>query len=110
MAALSPEQVQQLYADIREVDRKYQHPRADFEVFMKHLLHILQVVGPEHAGIGADWDGGGGVTGPRTSVNCQGLPSGLWTRATQNRISPTYGAAICFASSTRRKGPRIQQQ
>ncbi|HGN1512471.1 dipeptidase (plasmid) [Pseudomonas nitroreducens] len=63
MAALSPEQVQQLYADIREVDRKYQHPRADFEVFMKHLLHILQVVGPEHVGIGADWDGGGGVTG-----------------------------------------------
>ena len=51
------------YADIREVDRKYQHPRADFEVFMKHLLHILQVVGPEHVGIGADWDGGGGVTG-----------------------------------------------
>lgn len=63
MAALSPEQVQQLYADIREVDRKYQHPRADFEVFMQHLLHILQVVGPEHVGIGADWDGGGGVTG-----------------------------------------------
>ncbi|HHH9558880.1 TPA: membrane dipeptidase [Pseudomonas aeruginosa] len=45
------------------VDRKYQHPRADFEVFMRHLLHILQVVGPEHVGIGADWDGGGGVTG-----------------------------------------------
>jgi membrane dipeptidase len=30
---------------------------------MRHLLHILKVAGPEHVGIGADWDGGGGVTG-----------------------------------------------
>jgi membrane dipeptidase len=30
---------------------------------MKHLLHALAVVGPDHVGIGADWDGGGGVTG-----------------------------------------------
>jgi membrane dipeptidase len=30
---------------------------------MKHLLHALEQVGPEHVGIGLDWDGGGGVTG-----------------------------------------------
>jgi membrane dipeptidase len=30
---------------------------------MKHVLHALEVVGPDHVGIGADWDGGGGVTG-----------------------------------------------
>ncbi|MCP1644894.1 microsomal dipeptidase-like Zn-dependent dipeptidase [Pseudomonas citronellolis] len=29
---------------------------------MRHLLQILEVVGPEHVGIGADRDGGG-VTG-----------------------------------------------
>jgi membrane dipeptidase len=27
------------------------------------MLHALEIVGPDHVGIGADWDGGGGVTG-----------------------------------------------
>jgi membrane dipeptidase len=27
------------------------------------VLHALEVAGPDHVGIGADWDGGGGVTG-----------------------------------------------
>jgi len=30
---------------------------------MAHLLHALKLVGPDHVGIGLDWDGGGGVTG-----------------------------------------------
>jgi membrane dipeptidase len=30
---------------------------------MKHLLHALEVAGVDHVGIGADMDGGGGVTG-----------------------------------------------
>ena len=30
---------------------------------MAHMLHALKLVGPEHVGVGADWDGGGGVTG-----------------------------------------------
>jgi membrane dipeptidase len=47
----------------REIDARYPVPRATFDDFMKHLLHALEVVGPEHVGIGADWDGGGGVVG-----------------------------------------------
>lgn len=35
----------------------------DFDDYMAHVLHILEVVGPEHVGFGADWDGGGGVHG-----------------------------------------------
>lgn len=45
------------------IDARHSVRKADFDDYMKHLLHILQVVGPEHVGIGADWDGGGGVTG-----------------------------------------------
>ena len=30
---------------------------------MRHLLHIIKVAGWEHVGLGADWDGGGGVAG-----------------------------------------------
>ncbi|MGC1332130.1 dipeptidase [Pseudomonas sp.] len=63
LAALSPEQSHTLYQDYHAIDAQYPQPKADLDVFMKHLLHILQVVGPEHVGIGADWDGGGGVTG-----------------------------------------------
>ncbi|MCU1723130.1 dipeptidase [Pseudomonas sp. 5P_5.1_Bac1] len=63
IAALSPEQARGLFAERAEIDRRYPQPRADLEVFMKHLLHVLEVVGPRHVGIGADWDGGGGVIG-----------------------------------------------
>jgi membrane dipeptidase len=45
------------------LNKTYPAPRATFDDFMKHVLHALKLVGPEHVGIGADWDGGGGVTG-----------------------------------------------
>ncbi|MDR0278273.1 MAG: dipeptidase [Paucimonas sp.] len=63
IAALGPEQARELFAERAAIDRRYPQPRADLDVFMKHLLHVLEVVGPRHVGIGADWDGGGGVTG-----------------------------------------------
>ena len=46
-----------------EVDARFPPVRATFEEFMASLLHTLKVVGPQHVGIGADWDGGGGVVG-----------------------------------------------
>lgn len=48
----------------RAVDGR--HPPADratFDDFMAHLLHALKLIGPDHVGIGLDWDGGGGVLG-----------------------------------------------
>jgi membrane dipeptidase len=45
------------------IDQQYPVPRADLDDYLRHLLHILEVAGPEHVGIGADWDGGGGVVG-----------------------------------------------
>ena len=44
------------------VDKQFPPVRASFEDFMDSLLHTLKVVGPKAVGIGADWDGGGGVT------------------------------------------------
>ena len=32
-----------------------------FEQYMASLLHCLKLVGPDHVGIGMDWDGGGGL-------------------------------------------------
>jgi membrane dipeptidase len=44
------------------VDKQFPPVRASFEDFMASLLHTLKVAGPKAVGIGADWDGGGGVT------------------------------------------------
>ena len=45
------------------LDVKYGIRKADFDDYMRHLLHIIKVAGWEHVGLGADWDGGGGVAG-----------------------------------------------
>ncbi len=46
-----------------EVFKRYPPPRSSFEKYVEHLLYVLELVGPDHVGIGADWDGGGGVDG-----------------------------------------------
>lgn len=45
------------------LDVKHKIRRADFDDYMRHLLHIIKVAGWQHVGLGADWDGGGGVSG-----------------------------------------------
>jgi membrane dipeptidase len=60
---LTPQQIQLWRREQAAIDREYPIPRANLDDYMRHLLHILRVAGPEHVGIGADWDGGGGVTG-----------------------------------------------
>jgi membrane dipeptidase len=60
---LTPAQMAEMRKERREFEKMYPVPLATFDDFMKHVLHTLKVVGPEHVGFGADWDGGGGVTG-----------------------------------------------
>ncbi len=60
---LTPQRAAQLAEQVRQIKAEYAMPEATFEDFMRHLLHVLKVAGPEHVGIGADWDGGGGVAG-----------------------------------------------
>lgn len=62
-ANMTPEQMKEMRVERAELDKKYPVPIATFDDFMKHVLHTLKVVGAEHVGFGADWDGGGGVTG-----------------------------------------------
>jgi membrane dipeptidase len=67
MDDLTPAQRAQVMGEVaagmKELDRRYPEPRADFETYMRHVTHALDLVGPEHVGVGCDWDGGGGVTG-----------------------------------------------
>lgn len=59
--ALTPERQAQFRGAWHALDEKYPVKRATLADFFTHLDHILDVVGPEHVGIGMDWDGGGGV-------------------------------------------------
>ena len=50
-------------AATKALNKQYPIPRATFDTYMTHVMHALDLVGPEHVGVGADWDGGGGVIG-----------------------------------------------
>jgi membrane dipeptidase len=60
---LAVDRVPAYLAERRAIEARYPVKRAAFDDYMAHLLHILKVAGVDHVGIGADWDGGGGVAG-----------------------------------------------
>ncbi len=77
-AKLSAEKRAELLAKRQEIDRLYPDTdRPSFDGFMKHMLHALEVVGPDHVGIGADWDGGGGVVGMEDVVDLPKITAAL---------------------------------
>jgi membrane dipeptidase len=67
MGELTPSQRTALMRDtasgIKALDARYPEPRATLDTYMQHVTHALDLVGPEHVGVGCDWDGGGGVAG-----------------------------------------------
>lgn len=77
-ARMSAEKRAELLKKRQEIDRLY--PETDkptFDDFMAHMLHALKVVGPDHVGIGADWDGGGGVVGMEDVVDLPKITAAL---------------------------------
>lgn len=62
-ATLSAQERRQLLANKAALDAKRPYTSATFENFMASLLHAIKVMGVDHVGLGADWDGGGGVIG-----------------------------------------------
>lgn len=62
-ASLAPDQLAEYRAARKAMDKAFPPPRSTYAKFMEHLTYMLNLVGPDHVGIGADWDGGGGVEG-----------------------------------------------
>ena len=62
-AELTPAERRQLVADTAALDRLRPYTTAEFDLYMRALLHAIRVMGVDHVGLGADWDGGGGVIG-----------------------------------------------
>lgn len=63
LARLTSQQGEVYFQRLRALNVIHPPAQADFEDVILHLLHVLNLVGPRHVGVGADWDGGGGVTG-----------------------------------------------
>ena len=61
--SMTEEEVAAFRAARAEIGKEFPAPRSTYEKFLEHLLYTLDLIGPEHVGIGADWDGGGGVDG-----------------------------------------------
>ena len=60
---LKDEDRQAFLAAKQALDAKHKITPATIEDYLAHILHIIKVAGPDHVGLGADWDGGGGVVG-----------------------------------------------
>lgn len=71
IARMSEAEIAALKAKRKQIDMEHPAVRATFEDYMEHFLHILEVAGPKHTGVGADWDGGGGV---ETMMDVAALP------------------------------------
>lgn len=69
----------------RELDRQYPVRQATLDDFFAHLEHLLQVAGPEHVGIGMDWDGGGGVEGMRSVADLPKITAWLLRKGYSER-------------------------
>ncbi len=71
LSDMTPEQVAAFKAQRKQIEMEHPAVKATFEDYMAHFLHILKVAGPKHTGVGADWDGGGGV---ETMMDVAALP------------------------------------
>lgn len=64
-------------ADRRALDKKYPPDYAEFSDVMEHIFYALDLMGPDHVGIGLDWDGGGGVNGLQDVANLEKITAAL---------------------------------
>jgi membrane dipeptidase len=62
MDRMSPAEQRALAAEWSALDQTERVNEGDFALFMRALFHCLNTVGVDHCGIGADWDGGGGLS------------------------------------------------
>lgn len=106
-AKLSAQQRADFLKRRREIDRLYPEiERATFDDFMAHMLHALKLVGPDHVGIGADWDGGGGVVGMDDVVDLPKITAALlkagYSEADVEKIWSGNVLRVLAANETRR--------
>jgi membrane dipeptidase len=84
----------------------------NFDDYMAHVLHILEVVGPDHVGFGADWDGGGGVIGMEDVTALPEITARLLAKGyTEQQIANMWsGNLLRVLGEAQRVGRELQAQ
>ncbi len=84
-----------LSADLAALDAKYPVRKATLDDFLAHLDHVLKLIGPEHVGIGMDWDGGGGVEGMRDVSDLPKITAWLLRKGySEKQIADIWGGNV----------------
>ncbi|HEY0334488.1 MAG TPA: dipeptidase [Stenotrophomonas sp.] len=93
--AMSMAQSEAFGRALQELDVRFPVKQAGLDDFFAHLGHILEVVGPEHTGIGMDWDGGGGVQGMRDVSDLPKITAWLLRRGyDEQQIAAIWGGNV----------------
>lgn len=84
-----------LAADLEALDARYPVRKATLDDFFAHFEHVLDLVGPEHVGIGMDWDGGGGVEGMRDVSDLPKITAWLLRKGySERQIADIWGGNV----------------
>ncbi|MFC5412646.1 dipeptidase [Larkinella bovis] len=70
---VTPAMQAQLDAKADSIQKRYAYERASVADIVKHIDHIVRLVGIDHVGIGSDFDGGGGVNGMEDVTQIEAL-------------------------------------
>lgn len=62
---LTGDKYEQYLDESNAIDKQFPENRATFEDYMAQVLYTIKLIGVDHVGFGADWDGGGGLDGFR---------------------------------------------
>lgn len=93
--AMSMAQAQAYGEAMKEIDARYPLKQGTLDDFLTHLGHILDVAGPEHTGIGMDWDGGGGVQGMEDVTQLPKITAWLLRRGySEQQIAGIWGGNV----------------
>lgn len=96
-ADLSPEESERRWETFRKgmpaIDQK--HPKADVRDFVDHIDHVVKVAGIDHAGIGSDFDGGGGIAGWSDASESRNVTRELFRRGyTEEQIGKIWSGNL----------------
>lgn len=85
----------ELAAGMARLDHEHPVTKATEDDYFQHLEHILNVVGPDHVGIGMDWDGGGGLVGHDDITNLPRITAWLLRKGyTEQQIANIWGGNV----------------
>jgi membrane dipeptidase len=78
-----------------QVLKRFNVNEATLDDYLRHVDHVLKLIGPDHVGFGADWDGGGGVVGLEDVTQLPKITQWLLDRGyTEQQIANIWGGNV----------------